>query len=94
MTRSSDSWVKYTNLFLAFYSRRAKRRILTPTLGVLLTHTMGILNQMKFYTVLFGISRALGVMPQIIWDRALGAPLERPKSYSSEAIDKIFKDKN
>ncbi|GJJ08236.1 citrate (Si)-synthase [Clathrus columnatus] len=60
--------------------------------GVLLTHYG--LNQMKFYTVLFGISRALGVMPQIIWDRALGAPLERPKSYSSEAIDKIFKDKN
>src|ERR1700733_1256428 len=37
------------------------------------------LDQMKFYTVLFGVSRAFGVTAQLIWDRALGAPLERPK---------------
>jgi len=49
---------------------------------------------MSFYTVLFGISRAFGVMPQLIWDRALGAPIERPKSYSTEAIRKIFANKN
>ncbi|KAI0714390.1 citrate synthase [Cerioporus squamosus] len=59
--------------------------------GVLLTHYG--LNQMNFYTVLFGVSRAFGVASQLIWDRALGAPLERPKSYSTEAIKKIFKDK-
>lgn len=52
------------------------------------------LNQMNFYTVLFGISRAFGVMPQLIWDRALGAPIERPKSFSTEAIEKMFKGKN
>ncbi len=39
--------------------------------GVLLTHYG--LNQMGFYTVLFGVSRALGVASQLIWDRALGA---------------------
>ena len=51
------------------------------------------LDQMKFYTVLFGVSRAFGVTAQLIWDRALGAPLERPKSYSSEHIKKLFADK-
>ncbi|KAG8213189.1 citrate synthase-like protein [Butyriboletus roseoflavus] len=58
--------------------------------GVLLTHYG--LTQMQFYTVLFGVSRAFGVAAQLIWDRALGAPLERPKSYSSTAIEKIFKE--
>ncbi|CAE6496907.1 unnamed protein product, partial [Rhizoctonia solani] len=56
--------------------------------GVLLTHYG--LKEMNFYTVLFGVSRAFGVAAQLIWDRALGAPLERPKSYSSEAIKKMF----
>ncbi|TFY72039.1 hypothetical protein EVG20_g967 [Dentipellis fragilis] len=60
--------------------------------GVLLTHYG--LDQMGYYTVLFGVSRAFGVTAQLIWDRALGAPLERPKSYSTEAIDKMFKNKN
>ncbi|CCA67252.1 probable mitochondrial citrate synthase [Serendipita indica DSM 11827] len=59
--------------------------------GVLLTYYG--LTQMQFYTVLFGVSRAFGVAAQLIWDRALGAPLERPKSYSSEAIKKMFANK-
>ncbi|KAI5988895.1 citrate synthase [Pisolithus marmoratus] len=60
--------------------------------GVLLTHYG--LTEMQFYTVLFGVSRAFGVVAQLIWDRALGAPLERPKSYSSDAIQNIFKEKH
>ncbi|KAJ3531455.1 hypothetical protein NMY22_g8147 [Coprinellus aureogranulatus] len=52
------------------------------------------MDQMNFYTVLFGVSRAFGVAAQLIWDRALGAPLERPKSYSTAAIQKIFADKS
>jgi citrate synthase len=56
--------------------------------GVLLTYYG--LNQQDFYTVLFGVSRAFGVASQLIWDRALGMPLERPKSYSTEAIKKMF----
>jgi citrate synthase len=59
--------------------------------GVLLTHYG--LDQMGYYTVLFGVSRAFGVAAQLIWDRALGAPLERPKSYSTAHIAKLFKDK-
>ncbi|EIN04962.1 citrate synthase [Punctularia strigosozonata HHB-11173 SS5] len=60
--------------------------------GVLLTYYG--MDQMNFYTVLFGVSRAFGVASQLIWDRALGAPLERPKSYSTEAIKKIFANKS
>ncbi|KAF8638699.1 hypothetical protein AX17_001994 [Amanita inopinata Kibby_2008] len=59
--------------------------------GVLLTHYG--LAQMQYYTVLFGVSRAFGVAAQLIWDRALGAPLERPKSYSTNAINKMFASK-
>jgi citrate synthase len=59
-----------------------------------LTHTLDSLKEMQFYTVLFGVSRAFGVAAQLIWDRALGAPLERPKSYSSEAIKKMFANRS
>ncbi len=38
------------------------------------------LDQYQFYTVLFGVSRALGVLAALCWSRALGMPLERPKS--------------
>ena len=46
--------------------------------GVLLMHYG--LTQHNYYTVLFGVSRAIGVLSQLFWDRALGLPLERPKS--------------
>ncbi|RXK38507.1 citrate synthase, mitochondrial [Tremella mesenterica] len=59
--------------------------------GVLLTYYG--LHQQDFYTVLFGVSRAFGVAAQLIWDRALGMPLERPKSYSTAAIKKMFEGK-
>lgn len=46
--------------------------------GALLLHYG--MNEYDFYTVLFGVSRALGVMASLIWDRMLGLPIERPKS--------------
>jgi citrate synthase len=49
------------------------------------------LKEANFYTVLFGVSRAIGVLPQLIIDRALGAPIERPKSFSTEAFAKLVK---
>jgi len=55
--------------------------------GVLLTH-FG-LTEMNYYTVLFGVSRALGCTADLIWDRALGFPLERPKSETTESLKKI-----
>ncbi|PWW73677.1 citrate synthase [Tuber magnatum] len=54
--------------------------------GVLFHH-YGI-NQDLYYTVTFGVSRGLGPLAQLIWDRALGLPIERPKSLSMEAIVK------
>jgi citrate synthase len=59
--------------------------------GVLLQHYG--LKEQDFYTVLFGASRALGVLSQLIWDRALGLPIERPKSLTTESIIEMFKSK-
>jgi len=52
--------------------------------GALLVHYG--MKEYPFYTVLFGVSRALGVLAQLVWDRALGHPLERPKSVTTEWV--------
>lgn len=49
------------------------------------------LKEMNYYTVLFGVSRALGVLASLVWDRALGLPIERPKSMSTEGLMKACK---
>ena len=54
--------------------------------GSLLKH-YGLVEE-DFYTVLFGVSRALGVLASLCWDRALNFPLERPKSMTTEWIKK------
>lgn len=48
------------------------------------------LTEASFYTVLFGVSRAFGVLPQLIIDRAVGAPIERPKSFSTEKYKQLI----
>jgi citrate synthase len=40
-----------------------------------------------FYTVLFGVGRALGVTCNYVWARALGQPLERPKSLTTKMLE-------
>ncbi len=40
-----------------------------------------------FYTVLFGVGRALGVTANYVWARALGQPLERPKSLTTKMLE-------
>lgn len=57
--------------------------------GALLVH-YGF-SEYSFYTVLFGVSRALGVLAAGIWSRALGMPLERPKSVTSDWIKNQIK---
>jgi len=47
------------------------------------------MKEMNYYTVLFGVSRALGVTASLVWDRALGLPLERPKSMSTQGLKKL-----
>lgn len=39
-----------------------------------------------YYTATFGVSRGLGPLAQLIWDRALGLPIERPKSINLAGI--------
>jgi citrate (Si)-synthase, eukaryotic len=57
--------------------------------GALLVHYG--LTEYEFYTVLFGVSRALGVMASLIWDRALGLPIERPKSVTTALVKRWLK---
>jgi len=52
--------------------------------GCLLYH-YGV-TEYDFYTVFFGASRAIGVLSQLIWSRALGLAIERPKSVTTEWI--------
>lgn len=47
------------------------------------------LREYDFYTVLFGLGRAIGVLANITWDRALGLPLERPKSLTTDMLEEI-----
>ncbi|CEL51815.1 citrate synthase [Rhizoctonia solani AG-1 IB] len=47
------------------------------------------LTEFKYYTVIFGVSRVLGCVSQLVWDRALGLPIERPKSVSMADLQKI-----
>lgn len=49
------------------------------------------MKEMNYYTVLFGVSRALGVLASLIWDRALGLPIERPKSFSTDMLMTMVK---
>lgn len=47
------------------------------------------LTESSFYTVLFGVARAFGVLPQLILDRGLGMSIERPKSFSTEKYKQL-----
>lgn len=52
--------------------------------GALLVH-FGM-KEYEYYTVLFGVSRSLGVLASLCWDRALGYALERPKSVTTDLV--------
>lgn len=59
--------------------------------GALLVHYG--LKEYSFYTVLFGVSRALGVLSALCWSRALGMPLERPKSVTTKWVNQFLAEK-
>ncbi len=44
-------------------------------------------REFDFYTVLFGVGRALGVTANYVWARALGQPIERPKSLTMKMLE-------
>ena len=50
-------------------------------------------REFDFYTVLFGVGRALGVTANLIWARALGQPIERPKSLSTAMLEQAAQGK-
>ncbi|KAF5068558.1 Citrate synthase 1 [anaerobic digester metagenome] len=52
------------------------------------------IKEYDFYTVLFGIGRSIGICANIIWDRALGYPLERPKSLTTAILEDIAAGKD
>ncbi|MCF8236912.1 MAG: citrate (Si)-synthase [Saprospiraceae bacterium] len=60
--------------------------------GALLVHYG--MDQYSFYTVLFGVSRALGVLSALCWSRALSLPLERPKSVTIEWVKEFLESEN
>jgi len=57
--------------------------------GVLLTH-YGLVEE-DYFTVMFGVSRALGVLAALVWSRALGFPIERPKSLTTDLCIEMAK---
>jgi citrate synthase len=50
------------------------------------------IKEYPFYTVLFGIGRSIGITANLIWDRALGYPIERPKSLSTAMLEDLAKN--
>ena len=47
------------------------------------------IKEFDFYTVLFGMSRILGISANAVWARALGQPIERPKSLTTAMLEEI-----
>jgi citrate synthase len=47
------------------------------------------LRDYDYYTVLFAIGRAIGVASNLVWDRGLAYPLERPKSLTTKMLEDI-----
>jgi len=46
-------------------------------------------REFQFYTVLFGVGRALGVSANYVWSRALESPIERPKSVTTKMLESM-----
>ncbi len=46
-------------------------------------------QEYDFYTVMFGVGRAIGVLSNIVWDRAVGQSIERPKSLTTDMLEEI-----
>ncbi len=46
------------------------------------------MTEFEYYTVLFSISRAMGMVSQMVWNRAMGIPITRPKSVGTDWVKK------
>jgi len=47
------------------------------------------MKEYEFYTAVFGVSRALGVLANGIWARIFGLPIERPNSIDMAFIERL-----
>ena len=50
------------------------------------------IKEFDFYTVLFGVGRMLGITVNLVWNRALLLPLERPQSITLEMVNDRLHD--
>ena len=55
---------------------------------VIILSNLGM-REHDFYTVVFGVSRALGCLSNGVWSRAFGLPIERPNSITIEYLEKL-----
>lgn len=51
------------------------------------------IQEFDFYTVLFGLSRILGLTTHVTWSRILGKPIERPKSLTTQILENMIETK-
>ncbi|GAB1430101.1 citrate (Si)-synthase [Ignavibacteria bacterium] len=49
------------------------------------------LTEFEFYTVMFGVSRAMGISSQILFHRMVGSPIVRPKSMTFAELESAAK---
>ncbi|NMC47611.1 MAG: citrate (Si)-synthase [Chloroflexi bacterium] len=49
-------------------------------------------KEFDFYTVLFGVGRMLGITVNLVWNRALALPLERPQSITLQMVQDRLHD--
>eukprot|EP00397_Hematodinium_sp_SG-2012_P031306 GEMP01033216.1.p1 GENE.GEMP01033216.1~~GEMP01033216.1.p1 ORF type:complete len:445 (+),score=103.53 GEMP01033216.1:127-1461(+) len=47
------------------------------------------LKEPDYYTVVFAVSRSLGVMAQQVWSRVYNIPIERPNSFTLDSLKKL-----
>ncbi len=56
-----------------------------------LQHHYGI-TESDYYTVLFGLSRMLGFTCHVVWARAVGKPIERPKALTTRSLEAMISE--
>lgn len=88
----SDNWVRLVSVIYeimpGILTQHGKTKNPYPNVDA---HSGVVLNafglkEENYYTVLFGLSRGLGVMSALLWDRATGKPIERPKSVTTDSL--------
>ena len=50
------------------------------------------LNVERFFPVILGVTRSIGALSQLVWDRALCLPIERPSSVTLDWIERYCED--